>query len=168
MTTGIIYGSSGGITEDIARRIKKVLGGETKLMDISYMNTEKFNAYDRLIIGTSTWGSGDLQDDWENNLAEYKGMDFSNKTFAFFGTGDQEGFGEYFLNAMGTLHNIAKAKGATIVGGEWSALEYDFEDSIALDENDNFVGLAIDEDNQSELSDERIEKWVEMIRPHFS
>jgi flavodoxin I len=55
--------------------------------------------------------------------------------------------------------------GGTTVGF-WSTDGYEHSDSKAI-KNGKFVGLAIDEDNQSELTDERIKKWVAQIKPEF-
>ena len=166
MSVAIIYGSNGGATESVAEEIKEKLGLDAELIDIAEGGIESIKNNDKLIIGTSTWGDGDLQDDWDDIFSEYEGVEFGGKTVAFFGVGDQEGYGDYFVDAMGTLHDVASANGANIVGGGWSTDGYDFEESIAV-KDDAFVGLAIDEDNQDELTSERIEKWVAIIKPHF-
>lgn len=166
MSIGIFYGSNGGATETVAESIRSVLDLEADLHDIGNIEIEKINEYTKLIIGTSTWGDGELQDDWDNAFGNYAKLDFSGKTVAFFGLGDQEGYGEYFLNAMGTLHEIAVKNGANVVGDSWPEDEYDYEESTAVNEN-GFVGLAIDEDNQFDMTKERIEKWVEIIKPYF-
>ena len=55
------------------------------------------------------------------------------------------------------------AAGAEVVGF-WPNSGYEFADSAALD-GDEFVGLALDQDNQSDLTAERISKWVADIKP---
>lgn len=67
---------------------------------------------------------------------------------------------------MGTLHEVAVANGATVVGDGWSTDGYDHEESTAVNDN-GFVGLAIDEDNQDNMTTKRVEKWVSTIKPHF-
>lgn len=167
MSIGIFYGSNGGATEGIAEQIQKVLGLDAQLHDISETDMDQFDNYSHIIIGTSTWGDGDLQDDWDDEFADFEKVDFSGKTLAFFGLGDQEGYGDAFLDAMGTLHDAAVKSGATIVGNDWPADGYEFEESTAI-QNGAFVGLALDDDNQDDLTDERIEKWVDIIKPSFS
>jgi flavodoxin I len=44
---------------------------------------------------------------------------------------------------------------------------YDFTESKAV-KNSNFVGLTIDEDNQSDLTDERVKIWVAQIKKEFA
>jgi len=163
----IIYGSSGGTTEGVAKMIKDKLALEADLLDVSRINMDKLNEYSHLILGTSTWGEGELQDDWNDAFDEFKNVEFSGKTVAFFGLGDQEGYGENFLDGMGLLHGVALANGASIVGDGWPSDSYDFDESLAIKDG-LFVGLAIDEDNQDGLTQERVDAWVEMIRPSFA
>ena len=93
-------------------------------------------------------------------------MNFSGKTVALFGTGDQIGYPDTFLDGMGMLYETFQFRGAKFVGF-WPTEGYDFTSPLPLLDENHFVGLAIDEDNQPELTDERIAKWVEMIRPEF-
>lgn len=168
MSTAIVYGSNGGATEEIATKIHKKLGFETTLLDISEAGIECFSEYDKFIIGTSTWGEGDYQDDWDNVIDEFENVGFGGKTVAFFGLGDQEGYEENFLDAMGNLHDIVKENGATIVGDNWSTEGYEYDDSTAENADGSaFCGLGIDEDNQYDLTDERIDSWIKIIKPHF-
>ena len=166
MSIGIFYGSNGGATESVAEDIVNALDLEADLHDIADVEMSKLNDYTHLIIGTSTWGEGELQDDWDNKLSEYEQIDFSGKTVAFFGLGDQEGYGDNFVDGMGILHDIAVKNGAAVVGDDWPTEGYDFEESIAIKDG-KFIGLAIDEDNQDDLTEERIKEWVESIKPSF-
>lgn len=166
MSIAIIYGSNGGTTEDVAEQIKDVLGLEADLIDIGTAEIDVFEKYDKMIIGTSTWGEGDLQDDWDDIFGDFEGVEFGGKTVAFFGTGDQEGYADNFLDAMGTLHEVVVNNGGTVVGDKWSTDGYEHDESTAVND-DGFVGLAIDNDNQDEMTADRITKWVAMIKPHF-
>jgi len=166
MSIGIFYGSNGGATESIAEQIRNAMDLEADLHDIADVNVDTFNEYSHIIIGTSTWGDGELQDDWDDKFSDFEGVDFSGKTVAFFGLGDQEGYDENFLDGMGTLHNAAVKNGANVVGNGWSTDGYEYEESIAVQDG-AFVGLAIDEDNQDNLTEERVQKWTEIIKPSF-
>ncbi|TET89908.1 MAG: flavodoxin [Sulfurovum sp.] len=166
MSIGIFYGSNGGATESIAEQIRNAMDLEADLHDIADVNVDTFNEYSHIIIGTSTWGDGELQDDWDDKFSDFEGVDFSGKTVAFFGLGDQEGYDENFLDGMGTLHNAAVKNGANVVGNGWSTDGYEYEESIAVQDG-AFVGLAIDEDNQDDLTEERVQKWTEIIKPSF-
>lgn len=166
MSIGIFYGSNGGATESIAEQIRNALDLEADLHDIADADVDVFNEYSHVIIGTSTWGDGDLQDDWDDKFSDFEGVDFSGKTVAFFGLGDQEGYDENFLDGMGILHDAAVKNGANVVGNGWSTDGYEYEESTAV-QNDAFIGLAIDEDNQDDLTEERVQKWAEIIKPSF-
>lgn len=166
MRIGIIYGSTGGATQEIATKIQKELNLDANLIDIADATKETFKEYERFIIGTSTWGDGELQDDWEDNVELFKEADLNGKTIAFFGVGDQESYYDTFVNAMGELYAIAKDNGAEIVGDDWPNEGYDFSESKAL-VNGCFVGLALDEDNQDDQTDERIKKWIENIKFYY-
>ncbi|MEA3330642.1 MAG: flavodoxin [Campylobacterota bacterium] len=166
MAIGIIYGSNGGATESVAEMIHEKLGLEASLVDVGEIEAEAFGEYSHLIIGTSTWGEGDLQDDWDDIFDDYSSLEFGGKTVAFFGVGDQEGYADNFLDAMGTLHEVVVKNGGTVVGDGWSTDGYNHDESTAVNDN-GFIGLVIDDDNQDGMTEERIEKWVEIIKPFF-
>lgn len=166
MAIGIFYGSSGGVTEDIAKLIKKELNIQADLIDISDATADNFDKYSGLILGTSTWGDGDLQDDWDDFFEEFKNIDLTGKSVALFGVGDQDSYPDTFLNGLGTLYAQTTKNGATVIGNDYSTQGYDFDESTAC-VDDKFVGLAIDEDNQSELTKQRVSKWSENIRKYF-
>ncbi|RXJ67636.1 flavodoxin [Halarcobacter ebronensis] len=156
----IFYASSTGNTEQVAKKIKKNLEG-FELVDIASNGVSKMNECDSIIIGASTWGEGDLQDDWEDCFDELQEIDFSGKTVALFGLGDQDNYYDEFVNAMGTLYEAVKKNGANVIGFT-STNGYEFEESTAV-VDDQFVGLVIDEDNQSELTDQRVKNWCNQI-----
>lgn len=167
MAIGIFYGSNGGATEFVAEKIQKALGLEANLHDIADTEMSEFDNYKHIIIGASTWGEGDLQDDWDKCFDDFEEVDFSGKTVAFFGLGDQEGYEENFLDAMGILHDAAVAKGAKVVGNKWPIDDYEYDESRA-EQDGTFVGMGIDDDNQFDLTEARIATWIEMIKPSFS
>lgn len=167
MAVGIFYGSNGGATKGVAEMIKDELGVEADLIDIADAKVDDFEKYTKIILGTSTWGEGDLQDDWDDFFDDFTNVDFTGKTVAFFGVGDQDGYPDNFLDGMGTLYEQAVKKGANVVGDGWSVEGYDFDESTAVVDG-AFVGLAIDEDNQEELTPERVKKWTGSIREYFS
>ena len=115
-----------------------------------------------MIIGGSTWGEGELNDDFDEVWDDFEAVDLSNKTVALFGLGDQEGYEEDFCNALGIIYEHVNSTGATIVGAT-STDGYEYEDSRA-EVDGKFVGLVIDEDNQDDLTDDRINAWAEDIK----
>lgn len=103
------------------------------------------------------WYYGEAQCDWDDFFPTLEEIDFNGKLVALFGCGDREDYAEYFCDALGTIRDIIEPRGATIVG-HWPTAGYHFEASKGLADDDHFVGLAIDEDRQPELTAERVEK----------
>lgn len=160
---GIFFGSDTGNTENIAKQIQLKLGTDNvELFDIAKSTKEDIVQFDNLLFGIPTWYYGESQCDWDDFFPSLEDIDFSNKTVAIFGCGDQEDYAEYFCDAMGTLRDIIQDKGATIVG-YWPTKGYHFEASKSLVDDEHFVGLAIDEDRQPELTEERVTAWVKQI-----
>lgn len=162
MTTAIFYASNTGNTKSVAKEIAKHLGIRD-IFDIADIDITIMNNYDKLIIGASTWGEGDLQDDWENKWSTFCKIDFVNKTVALFGLGDQEQYYDNYLDAMGIIYETIVKNGAIVVG-KWPANEYLHENSKAILDDDFFVGLAIDEDNEADLTATRVASWCVQIK----
>jgi len=80
--------------------------------------------------------------------------------------GNAGGFSGEFATGLGTLCEIVKGRGATVVGA-WPADDYQFQRSGALD-NGVFVGLVIDQESESHKTESRVKQWVAQIRPHFA
>jgi flavodoxin I len=159
---GIVYGSTTGVTAEVAQTIQTLLGKErADLMDVSAITVEDLNRYQNLILGVSTWGMGEMQNDWEAKLKLLKEADLKGKRIALFGLGDQIAYADTYLDAMGTLYDTLLSCGVTPVG-QWPADGYACEKSTALREN-RFVGLALDEDNESKKTAERIDSWLKQL-----
>ncbi len=164
---GIFYGSSTGLTASIAKKIHEKLGVENAdLHDIRESTAEDIAQYNNLIFGSSTWGIGEIQDDWEIFLPRLNQINFNGKTLALFGLGDQESYPDSFVDAVGVLYNEFKNSGCKLTG-EWPADNYHFSFSHAL-QNGKFVGLPIDEETQPDKTDLRINKWIEKIMQDFT
>ena len=159
---GVFYGSSTGNTEDAADRIAQAFGGGVASTNITATSADEILAHDLIVFGVSTWGTGDLQDDFEDFMTTLEEMDFSGKKVAVFGLGDQEGYPDTFVDAMGIVGKTARDRGATLIGST-GADGYTFDSSDA-EENGSFIGLALDEENQSELTQGRIVKWVAQLQ----
>ena len=166
-TIGLFYGSTGGSTHRVAKLIGQAFGdGAVALHSVDAAEPEDLEQYDRLILGVSTYGRGSLQEFWADFIWELDDVDLNGKKVAIFGLGDQVEYPESFLDAMGTLREKAEELGAEIVGF-WPTDGYTFTKSTALKDG-QFVGLAIDEDRQRNLTEERVAKWVEQLRREFA
>ena len=166
---GLFYGSDDGNTENIAHRIQARLGESVvALHDIADVTQLEFARYSKIILGIPTWDFGQIQSDWEEFWDDVADIDFSGKTVAMFGLGDQFGYGDFFLDAMGMLHDVVKGAGANMIG-YWPVEGYEFDASKAwLPEEGVFVGLGLDEDQQPELSCERLNTWCQQIHKEFA
>ena len=167
---GLFYGSTSGVTEEIAEKIQEEIGEENcdlVNMQDDYDDHNDLLKYDYLLVGCSTWGAGELQNDWREPMfdMEVEKPDFSGKTIALFGAGDCEGHGKHFVGALGLLYDQFKALGANVVGAV-STEDYSFEKSTAIRDG-QFVGLPLDEVNESEKTDRRIADWIELLKADF-
>jgi len=162
---GLFYGTTTGKTEAAAEMIRDALGDGVTMHDIAEAETGDFEGYECLIIGCPTWNIGELQSDWEGFFEDLDEVDFSGKTVAYFGTGDQVGYEDNFQDAMGILEEKIAEKGGKTVG--YTTTDgYEFSESKALRDG-KFCGLALDDDNQSDLSEERIKAWTAQIKSAF-
>lgn len=161
--TCIIYGSSTGTCQGIADKIAAKLGVDSAdVFDVANISADTVASYDNLLLGTSTWGAGELQDDWYDGLETLKSAGLSGKTIALFGCGDCESYSDTFCGAMGEIYEGLKGSGATFVG-QVSADGYTYDDSAAVVDG-KFVGLALDDVNEDDKTDERIDAWADSIK----
>lgn len=158
----IFYGSTSGSTQDVAEDIAKALGvDKSNLFDVAKAKTD-FSAYDLILFGSSTYGMGDLQDDWESYIDDLKGADLNGKKTAIFGLGDSSSYSDTFCDAMRKIYDVLKDKGAEVIGFT-STDGYSFDDSEAVIDG-QFIGLALDNDNDPDETPARIANWVEILK----
>ncbi len=160
----IFYGSSTGNTEKVAEKIKQAFGGEAISLNVDDAHSKDLEKFPYLIFGTSTWEIGDMQDDWQEFIAVVDKTDLSKKKVALFGLGDQELYPDSFADGVGRIYDHIAGK--TTIVGRWPLTGYDFEESDAVRDGD-FVGLIIDEENQKNLTSERISQWVALLKNEF-
>jgi flavodoxin I len=161
--TAVFYGSSSGTTEDIAKRVAALLGvDDADVYNVGEASLSAVEPYEVLILGTSTWGAGDLQDDWDSFLPKLKKTDLSGKLVALFGTGDSSSFSDTFCDGLGIIYNALKGTGTGFIGAV-AVDGYTFDDSAAVIDG-RFVGLPLDELNESNLTDKRLAQWVEQLK----
>lgn len=156
----IVYGSSTGATQEVAKKVQAHFEG-ADLFDAADVNAADLTKYDFLIFGASTTGVGDLQDDWDVLLPKVEKLDLKGKKVALFGLGDSASFSTSFAGAMGIIYKALKGKVEFV--GAVSTDGYTYDDSDAVID-DKFVGLALDEDNEYDQTDERIATWVEKLK----
>ncbi len=162
---GIFFGSSTGSTREAAELLAEHLDGSELIdMEEDFEGIGQFDAFDILLLGSSTWGQGDPQRDWVDPLYELSNdrPDLGGKKVAFFGAGDQKTHGEHFVSALGKMHEMFTSLGAEAYGfTPTEGFEYDF--SLAEKEG-KFCGLAFDNVNQEELTEARISGWAAQLK----
>ncbi len=169
---GIFFGPEKGSVDKVAHIVAKAFGSEK--VDVISVNKAKpadFKNYSKVIFGISTvgrnnWDSDNKGNDWDVFAPHLKDVDFTGKTVAIFGLGDQLTYPEHFVNAIGWLNERLEKQGVTVVGA-CKTDGYKFDDSEAI-KNDLFIGLPIDEDNEPELTQERVSQWVAVLKSDFN
>lgn len=168
---GLLYGPEGGSTDDISELLAERIG-EDKVdrKSFSQVTMDDVKSYDKLIIGLPTlggdsWDTGSSGESVSKFLADIESVDLKGKVIAVFGLGNSVTYSQNFVDDMGILAEKLAKSGATIVGAV-STEDYDFDASEAVVDN-KFVGLAIDEDTESEKTEERLDAWVEQLKPDF-
>lgn len=160
----IIYGSATGATEGVARQLAEKFDG-APVVDVAQIDEStvaSFKNYRLVLLGSSTWGFGDLQDDWHAKIDLLENADLNGAKVGVFGCGDQESYPDTFVDSIGIIAEAAEKAGATIVGT--TATEgYTFDESRAVRDG-VLLGLAIDEDNQGEMTSERLDGWASALK----
>ena len=164
---GIFYGSTSGNTEAAAQQIQKEFGADVAtIIDVSGAKSNDVEQYSNLIFGCSTLEIGELQYDFDDFMSELKGASLAGKKVAIFGLGDQESYSDSFVDGIGLIYEAVKEKGCQVVG-KVSTDGYDYEESKG-EVDGEFMGLALDEENQGDLTDQRIKDWVEKLKKEFN
>ncbi len=163
--TLILYGSTTGNTEKVAGLISSNIEN-SEVVRVEEFDFSSIGNYDNIIIGSSTWGIGDLQDDWEGAMSDMKNADLSGKKITFFGLGDAESYPDSFVDAIGLIYNDIEGSGATFIG-KTPVSDIEFDASVAV-VDDSFVGLVIDEDNESNKTEDKVKAWCDQIKPELN
>lgn len=170
--TALFYGPIGGSVNRVAKQLGEIIGVNKIVMHAVVDSTvEDIKKYDRVIflssaIGLDQWDMKEVKDDWDVFFPELDKMSFENIKVAVVGLGDHIKYPSHFVTSMATLGNKLIERGGTLIGAV-DTEGYTFEDTDALNENGQFCGLPIDEDNEEELTTERLTNWVNNIKEDF-
>lgn len=159
MRTGIFYGSTMGTTEALAKQIAQKLNVRSAdIYNVAEVSADQVMDYDLLLLGSSTWGVGDLQDDWYGFVDQLKNKDLTGKRVAFFGCGDSASYPDTFCDALSVLYDDLSGTGCVFVGA-YVPEDYTVTDS-AVCRDGKFIGLAVDDVNESDKTEDRIDAWI--------
>lgn len=156
-----LFGTTARVAELVAAELRALLGGRVPTLDVAYVDPAELAGYDLVVLGACTWNVGQLPPDLELRLPQLEALDLRGKALALFGTGDQAGYPDTFVDAIGIVADRLEATGARLVG-RWPAADYGFSASLAL-RGGELLGLAVDEDNEPELTKARIVEWVDQV-----
>lgn len=161
---GIFYGSATGTTAKVAKDIARMLGVDEKdVHNVASTAPSAVGAYDILVMGTSTWRSGEPESDWYDFLDGLEALYLQGKMVALFGCGD-ETMADSFCSGVGVLHDRLKPTGVTFIA-PYDTIGYRFDSSAAKPgEALEAVGLLLDEVNHPELTAPRLAGWTTLVR----
>lgn len=164
---GIFYSTTSGKTQEAAELLKEALGDlAAEPQDIGDVTVPDLLKYDGIFVGAPTWNTGATEQRsgtaWDEVLDDIRGTDMSKSKVAVFGLGDSVSYGDYYCDAMEELYSAFKTAGATM-HGMWPTEGYLHSESEAEIEPGKFCGLALDEDNQDDLTQPRIKQWSAQV-----
>ena len=163
---GIFYGSSTGNSEIAAQQIQKEFGEDlATVIDVSDATAADIEQFSNIIFGCSTLEIGELEYDFEDFMPELKAANLKGKKVAIFGLGDQESYPDSFVDSIGIIYEALQDKECDIVG-KTSTEGYDYDESRG-EVDGQFLGLALDDDSQYDLTEERIKNWVDKLKNEF-
>ncbi|MEM6845432.1 MAG: flavodoxin [Bacteroidota bacterium] len=163
LSVGLFFGSDTGSTEEITQHFTNQWKlTELKVIEATDMTVEDYGDFDFIFIGLPTWYDGDLQSDFEDFYEQFLTIDFTGKIVAMYGLGDQYGYDEFFVDGLGILGEAIIKNGGKIIG-MWPIEGYEFTESKGQFNDELFYGLAIDEDNQMDQTESRIQRWITQV-----
>ncbi|MCI2424449.1 flavodoxin [Candidatus Acetothermia bacterium] len=117
-TAIVVFGSTTGNTERLAGSVAEGLKeGAVKVTvkNVTQTKVEELGAYDCIILGSSTWGLGELQDDFVPFYEKLANVTLNGKKAAVFGTGDENTFPDNFCEAVDILAERLVKCGAVMI-----------------------------------------------------
>ncbi len=163
----IVYWPKDGNVEVVANKIHAQLNdNEAVVADITKAGEVDLENQDLLIIGGSTvgaeiWEEAKSNNKWNVFFKSLDSMNLKGKKIALFGLGDQVLYPGNFVDGLSVISHELENRGAKLIGA-WPTEGYSFTDSTAVKDG-KFLGLAIDEDHESDLTDDRIKNWLAQL-----
>lgn len=167
----LMYWAPGGNVEKAANEIYDQFEAEQVFMaHLAGFDMQMIEEFDKFIFGCATIGAEVWQDARANNMwneffLKSESDSFAGKQFALFGLGDQVLYPDNFVDSLGLLKNEIEKRGGKLVG-QWPTEGYTFIGSEGAAQ-DKFFGLALDEDQQADMTPKRIAKWVAQVKKEF-
>jgi flavodoxin I len=161
----VYYSTSTGNTETVGQYIADA--ASVSLEEIGDASESEVAGFDSLIVGAPTWHTGADEQrsgtSWDDFLYEtLPNIDLEGKKVAVFGMGDQEQYGDNYCDAAGELYDLFSAKGCQMFG--LTSTEGYLHSESKAERDGKFCGLMLDEDNQYDLSEDRVNTWVAQLK----
>ena len=168
--TALFFSPAGGSVDKVSHMLGAMIGTDkVDIIHATEMNKEDLEKYENIIllgstVGADHWDNEVIVDEWVDFFEAMEDISLEDKKVAIVGLGNSVLYPSHFADGMAVLHDKIIQKNAKVYG-KVNSEAYDFEDSEALDDDGYFCGLAIDEDNEPELTPGRLEKWIQLLQP---
>lgn len=167
---GIFYAPAGGNVHKIARRIRQSIHHKrSEMFHITEIKPTRILDFKHIILVASTVGSihweDDIHNEWASFMPGINHIALNGRQVAIVGLGDHIGYPDNFCDGIADLSEWVRQAGGIIVG-RTSTDGYTYTSSRAVRDR-LFDGLPIDEENESDLTNARIEKWLGFVMTEF-
>ena len=170
--TALFYSPEGGNVNSVTNKLGEMIGNDkVDIIPVKEVEKGDLYKYNKIIfvgstVGADHWSNETVVDEWIEFFTKIKEISFEKKKVAIVGLGNSVLYPAHFVDGMADLYERILKQNAKILGFVDSK-DYDFTDSEAVNDDGFFCGLAIDEDNEAELTTERLEKWIFILKSDF-
>ena len=170
--TVIFFSPEGGNVNRVANKLGELIGNDkVDIIPVKEVEKGDLYKYNKIIlvgstVGTDHWNNEIVVDEWPEFFTKIKEISFEKKKVAIVGLGNSVLYPEHFADGIAVLYESIIQQNGEILG-KVDAKDYDFTDSEAVNDEGFFCGLPIDEDNEAELTTQRLEKWITLLNPDF-
>ncbi len=164
----LLYWGKGGNVERTAHMIYSMFSPETiDIFDVVSFDVNNIKNYELMILGHSTIGAEDWQDakadnEWNAFFRRLEDVGSTNIIAASFGLGDQVLYPDHFVDSLGIYKEEMDNMNIKTIGA-WPTEGYKFTDSDG-EKDGMFFGVALDVDNEPELTSQRIKEWTDLLK----
>lgn len=168
----LFFGPVGGNVNRVTKELAGIIGeNKVDMIPVIDAKANDVDKYEKIIfsasaIGLEQWDMKDVKDDWDRFFPELDKLTFENKTVAIVGLGDHIKYPSHFVTSIAALGEKLIERGADLKGTV-STDGYTYQETEALNKEGKFYGLPIDEDNEEEMTTERLTNWVASIKTDF-
>ena len=170
--TALFYSPEGGNVNTVTNMLGELIGNDkVDIIPVKEVEKEDLSKYNKIIlvgstVGADHWNNEIVVDEWTEFFTKIKEISFEKKKVAIVGLGNSFLYPSHFVDGMADLYESLTKQNAKVLG-KVDAKDYDFTDSEAVDDDGFFCGLAIDEDNEPELTSGRLENWISILKSDF-